>query len=141
ADSASWSTRRSSSVRSSPSSSTTRSMTVPSGRVVGSSRMRRPFSTRARRGLMRLLYGFPPWPARDSRGLPQAVDLLEPNDHLVPTGWHQGCHFRFRAADRGDTPPTLVGRFQQIFLVGGTCLGRREERQQFSGCCRILALR
>jgi hypothetical protein len=35
-------------------------MTVPSGSVVGSSRTRRPFSTRARRGLMRLLYGFRP---------------------------------------------------------------------------------
>jgi hypothetical protein len=68
ADSVSCSRRRCSSVRSSPSSSTTRSMTVPSGRVVGSSRMRRPFSTRARRGLMRLLYGFPPWPARTHAG-------------------------------------------------------------------------
>lgn len=57
ADSAACSARRSSSVRSSLSSSATRSMTVPSGSVVGSSRMRRPFSTRARRGLMRLLYG------------------------------------------------------------------------------------
>lgn len=56
-DSAACSARRSSSVKSSPSSSATRSMTVPSGNVVGSSRMRRPFSTRARRGLMRLLYG------------------------------------------------------------------------------------
>jgi hypothetical protein len=29
---------------------------VPSGNVVGSFRMRRPFSTRARRGFMALLY-------------------------------------------------------------------------------------
>jgi hypothetical protein len=55
--------RRSSSVRSSPSSSTTRSTTVPSGRVVGSSRTSRPFSTRARRPHMSLLYGFPKCPA------------------------------------------------------------------------------
>ncbi len=57
ANNASCSARRSSSVRSSPSSSATRSRTVPSGRVVGSFRTRRPFSTRARRGLMQLLYG------------------------------------------------------------------------------------
>ena len=44
--------RRSSSVRVSPSSSATRSTTVPSGSVVGSLRISRPFSTRARRGLM-----------------------------------------------------------------------------------------
>ena len=36
---------------------------MPSGRVVGSSRTRRPFSTRARREFMRLLYGFSPRPA------------------------------------------------------------------------------
>ena len=55
---ASCKARRSTSVRSSLSSSATRSMVVPSGRVVGSSRTSRPFSTRARRGLIRLLYGF-----------------------------------------------------------------------------------
>ena len=49
--------RRSASLRSSPSSSATRSRTVPSGRVVGSSSTSLPFSTRARRGLMGLLYG------------------------------------------------------------------------------------
>src|SRR5579864_2377312 len=72
ADSASCKARRSSSVRSSPSSSTTRSTTVPSGRVVGSSRTSRPFSTRARRPLICLLYGFPWCPAsvRASRGSP-----------------------------------------------------------------------
>ena len=43
---------------SSLSSSATESMVVPSGRVVGSSRTSRPFSTRARRGPIRLLYGF-----------------------------------------------------------------------------------
>ena len=63
ADSASCSARRSSTVRSSPSSSATRSITVPSGSVVGSSKTSRPFSTRARRGLMRLLYGDPSAPA------------------------------------------------------------------------------
>jgi hypothetical protein len=42
ADSASCKARRSSLVRSSPSSSATRSTTVPSGKVVGSSRTRRP---------------------------------------------------------------------------------------------------
>jgi hypothetical protein len=47
-----WSGRRSSSLRSSPSSSTTNSITVPSGRVVGSSSINRPFSTRARRPLI-----------------------------------------------------------------------------------------
>jgi len=56
ADRVSCNARRSSSVRSSPSSSATSSTTVPSGNVVGSSRMRRPFSTRARRGFMALLY-------------------------------------------------------------------------------------
>lgn len=57
-DRASCNARRSSSVRSSPSSSATRSTTVPSGKAVGSSRTSRPFSTRARRGPMQLLYGF-----------------------------------------------------------------------------------
>ena len=52
ADSVSCRARRSSSVRSSPSSSATKSTTVPSGKVVGSSRTRRPFSTRALRGFM-----------------------------------------------------------------------------------------
>jgi hypothetical protein len=56
---ASCKARRSSLVRSSPSSSATRSTTVPSGKVVGSSRTRRPFSTRARRGPIWLLYGIP----------------------------------------------------------------------------------
>ena len=60
ADSASWRARRSSLVRSSPASSATRSITVPSGSVVGSSRTRRPFSTRARRGLMRRPVRLPP---------------------------------------------------------------------------------
>ena len=50
-------------VRSSSSSSATRSTTVPSGSVVGSSSTSLPFSTRARRGLMALLYGFPKRPA------------------------------------------------------------------------------
>jgi hypothetical protein len=58
ADKASWRALRSWSVRSSPSSSATRSMTVPSGNVVGSSSTSRPFSTRARSGLIRQLYGF-----------------------------------------------------------------------------------
>ena len=58
AERASCSARRSSSVRSSPSSSATRSTTVPSGSVVGSSRTSRPFSTRARRRLMGPLKGF-----------------------------------------------------------------------------------
>ena len=58
-DSASFKARRSSLVRSSPSSSATRSTTVPSGKVVGSSRTRRPFSTRARRGPISLLNGIP----------------------------------------------------------------------------------
>ena len=57
AESASCSSRRSSSMRSSPSSSSTKSSTVPSGRVVGSSSTKRPFGTRARRGVMWLLYG------------------------------------------------------------------------------------
>src|SRR5688500_17705079 len=35
-----------------------RSTTVPSGSVVGSSKTSRPLSSRARSGLMRLLYGF-----------------------------------------------------------------------------------
>ena len=56
---ASCKARRSSLVRSSPSSSATRSTTVPSGKVVGSSRTRRPLSTRARRGPIWLLYGIP----------------------------------------------------------------------------------
>src|SRR5438094_8520604 len=38
-------------------------MTVPSGKVVASSRTSRPFWTRARRGLIQLLYGFPKRPA------------------------------------------------------------------------------
>ena len=63
ADSASCKARRSSLVRSSPSSSATRSTTVPSGKVVGSSRTRRPFSTRARRGLIGPLYGIPSFPS------------------------------------------------------------------------------
>ena len=63
ADSASCSARRSASVRSSPSSSATRSRTVPSGSVVGSFRTTRPFSTRARSGAMALLYGDPSAPA------------------------------------------------------------------------------
>lgn len=48
----------SSAVRSSPPSSTTSCTTVPSGRVVGSSRTRRLFSTRARREFILPLYGF-----------------------------------------------------------------------------------
>ena len=56
---ASCKARRSSLVRSSPSSSATRSTTVPSGKVVGSSRTRRPFSTRARRGPIGLPYLIP----------------------------------------------------------------------------------
>ena len=44
---------------SSLSSSATRSTTVPSGKVVGSSRTSHPFSTRARRALIWLLYGIP----------------------------------------------------------------------------------
>ena len=62
-DNASCKARRSSLVRSSPSSSATRSTTVPSGKVVGSSRTRRPFSTRARRGPIWLLYGIPSYSA------------------------------------------------------------------------------
>jgi hypothetical protein len=50
AESASCKARRSSSVRSSSSSSATSCTTVPSGSVVGSSRTRPPFSTRARSG-------------------------------------------------------------------------------------------
>jgi hypothetical protein len=50
-------------VRSSPSSSATRSTTVPSGKVVGSSRTSRPFSTRARKPLLCLQYGFPRYAA------------------------------------------------------------------------------
>ena len=61
AESASCKACRSSLVRSSPSSSATRSTIVPSGKVVGSSRTRRPFSTRARRGLI-------PPTLRDSQG-------------------------------------------------------------------------
>jgi len=60
AESASCKACRSSLVRSSPSSSATRSTIVPSGKVVGSSRTRRPFSTRARRA-------FIPPTLRDSR--------------------------------------------------------------------------
>ena len=67
ADSASCRARRSSSERSSPSSSATRSTTVPSGRVVGSSRTSRPCRTCARRGLMWILYGFPGRPASVTR--------------------------------------------------------------------------
>ena len=81
-DSAACSARRSSSVKSSPSSSATRSMTVPSGNVVGSSRMRRPFSTRARSGLMRLLYGDRRRPASAQAGRTQRLDLLEPGGNL-----------------------------------------------------------
>ena len=65
-ESASFRARRSSSVRSSPSSSATRSTTVPSGRLVGSSRTSRPFSTRARTGPIWLLCGFRRGPASRS---------------------------------------------------------------------------
>jgi hypothetical protein len=54
---ASWSAWRSSGDKSSPSSSATRSITVPSGSVVGSSSWSRPFFTRACSGLMRLILG------------------------------------------------------------------------------------
>ena len=59
AESASWRARRSSSVRSSPSSSATRSITVPSGKVVGSSSTIRPLRTCALSGLISPLYGLP----------------------------------------------------------------------------------
>jgi hypothetical protein len=94
ADSASCKARRSSSVRSSPSSSATRSTTVPSGKAVGSSRTRRPFSTRARSGLMRLLYGFPAIPRKRSSCPTEPVDLLKPDGDLVPTAWNWGRHSR-----------------------------------------------
>lgn len=90
ADSASCRARRSPSVRSSPSSSATRSTIVPSGRVVGSSKTSRPFSTRARRGLMWLLYGFLGCSAsvQRSRCAAEPVHLLKPSHDLVPTGMH-----------------------------------------------------
>lgn len=59
ADNVLWRARRSSSLRLSPSSSATNSIAVPSGSVVGSSSTIRPFSTRARKGLMSPLYGLP----------------------------------------------------------------------------------
>jgi hypothetical protein len=89
ADSASCRARRSSSVRSSPSSSATRSTTVPSGKVVGSSRTSRPFSTRARKPLMCLLYGFPSYPA-SVNAVTESVEFAETRDDLVPTGGHWG---------------------------------------------------
>jgi hypothetical protein len=88
AERASCSARRSSSVRSSPSSSATRSTTVPSGKVVGSSRTSRPFSTRARRGLMSFTVRVSEMASKGSGCTPKPVDLLKPRSDLVPTGWY-----------------------------------------------------
>jgi hypothetical protein len=92
ADRLSCKARRSSSVRSSPSSSATSSMTVPSGSVVGSSRTKRPFSTRARRGFMALLYGLRARTGKYSRpgGVPLLRGFRRPAQRIKATGSQWG---------------------------------------------------
>jgi hypothetical protein len=99
ADNASCSARRSSSERSSYSSSATRSRTVPSRKVVGSSSTMRAFSTRPRRGLMcplsELLVQF-------------CLDRVVTS--VIPSAWHDGW-FQFGKALLGYSVSPSPGKF------------------------------